>query len=205
MPATTPYCMKAPMRLASFAVMYGSRLRFLISPPKWVGKLGVSKRSLGAMPLPRARMFDQAPATSLPTGETIPRPVMTTRRLLNRGSGLALVRIDIVDRLLDGGDFLGVLVRDFRLEFFLERHHQFHGVQRVGPQIVYERGIIGDFFFFHAQLFGHDLFNLLLNSTHRYGVLSELLFMRFSEPPRPVASTGRVFYVNAATTATLNA
>src|SRR6202451_2002169 len=100
------------------------------------------------MPLRPARILAQAVATSLPTGETIPRPVMTTRRLLttspydwskrtlcgiDRASGLALVRIDVVHCLLHGRDFFGVFIRDFRLEFFLERHHQFHRVQRVGP------------------------------------------------------------------------
>src|ERR1700753_2385606 len=122
MPATTPYCMKASIRRASFADMYGSRSSFLISPPKCVGKVVVANRPRGAMPLRPPKMFDKAPATSLPTGETIPRPVMTTRRLLNRGSGLALVRIDVIDRLLHGGALLGVFVRNFRLEFFLERH-----------------------------------------------------------------------------------
>jgi hypothetical protein len=58
------------------------------------------------------------------------------------------------------------------ISLFFERHHQFNGVQRVGTEVVYERGVIGDFFFFDAQLFGDDLLNLLLNSTHRYGVLS---------------------------------
>jgi hypothetical protein len=38
---------------------------------------------MGAMPLRPAKMEAHAVATSLPIGETIPRPVMTTRRLLN--------------------------------------------------------------------------------------------------------------------------
>ena len=33
-PATTPYCMKASMRRASFGEIYGSRLNSRISPPK---------------------------------------------------------------------------------------------------------------------------------------------------------------------------
>jgi hypothetical protein len=39
-----------------------------------------------AIPLRPARILAQAVATSLPTGETIPRPVITTRRLLNTNS-----------------------------------------------------------------------------------------------------------------------
>jgi hypothetical protein len=43
-------------------------------------------RVTGPMPLRPARMADHADVTSLPTGETIPRPVTTTRRLLNSDS-----------------------------------------------------------------------------------------------------------------------
>src|SRR5580692_3441019 len=179
MPATTPYCMKASMRRASLVLMNGSRSRFRISPPKCVEKLATSNRVTGPMPLRPPAMELQAAATSLPTGETIPRPVTTTRRLLNgnssrrwRASGLALVRIDVVDGLLNRGDLLGILVGNFGLEFLFERHHQLNRIQRVRAEIVDERGVVGDFFFFDAQLLGHDLLNLLLNSTHRYGVLS---------------------------------
>src|ERR1700683_3637511 len=200
MPPTTPYCMKASMRRTSLGLKYGVKSSPLISPPKCVGKLLVSKRVIGAMPLRPATIDAHAAETSLPTGDTIPRPVTTTRRLLNGDSsngclnsghgrrpskfevlsllqlqwvlGLALVRIVIVDGLLNRGNFFGILVRDFSLEFLFECHDQFNRVQRVCTQVVDERGVIGDFFFFDAQLFGHDLLNLLLNCTHRYGVLS---------------------------------
>jgi hypothetical protein len=41
---------------------------------------------IGAMPLPGDDVR-QAPATVLPTGDTIPRPVTTTRRLVKFTSG----------------------------------------------------------------------------------------------------------------------
>src|SRR6266481_2089920 len=44
------------------------------------------------------------------------------------------VFIDIVDRILDGRHLLGVLVRHFNAERLLERHHQFHLVQRIRPR-----------------------------------------------------------------------
>src|ERR1700677_3107348 len=207
MPATTPYCMKASIRRASLALMNGSRSRLRISPPKCVGKVDTSNRVTGPMPLRPPMIESQAAAISLPTGETIPKPVTTTRRLLNGTSskaclnggqamrpaqwltvypdasrprearrqppsGLALVRIDVIDGLLNRRDLFRILVGNFGLEFLFECHHQLNRIQRVRAEIVDERGVIGDFFFFHAQLFGHDLLNLLLNSTHRYGVLS---------------------------------
>jgi len=43
-------------------------------------------------------------------------------------------------RHLDGADFSASSSGIFNLESFLEGHDQFHGIQRVGAQIVYERG-----------------------------------------------------------------
>src|SRR5882762_10304530 len=118
------------------------------------------------MPLRPATIASQADTTSLPTGETMPRPVTTTRRLLKRrllegmllqlqarqakytlkrcsassrwALDLALMRIDVVDGLLNRGDLFGILIRDLRLEFLFECHHQFNRVQRVCAQIVDE-------------------------------------------------------------------
>src|SRR6478609_9683711 len=115
------------------------------------------------MPERAARMFDQVSTRPMPTGETMPIPVMTTRRLdmawvkssevqaLTASAGnragcahparsdlLLDVGSDVIDRLLHGGDLLRVLVGNLRLEFLLERHHQFYGVQRVSPKIVHE-------------------------------------------------------------------
>jgi hypothetical protein len=56
-------------------------------PPNRVEKRLTSKRVMGAMPLRPARMFVQAAATVLPTGDTMPRPVTTTRRLVKFTSG----------------------------------------------------------------------------------------------------------------------
>src|SRR5690606_22032392 len=102
---------------------------------------------IGRMPPRPARMFPQASATVLPTGEIMPNPVMTTRRLdtvqtlccqnpiriggpsgpsrkrkgrdhgrgcgfFSRPKGSAQVCVDIVDRLLDSSDLLGLFVRD---------------------------------------------------------------------------------------------
>src|SRR5688572_19404848 len=102
------------------------------------------------------RMLSQASGTFDPTGETMPRPVITTRRRVmerpgllaalypppagqrTRSGSLAAVRLDVVEDVLEGDDFLGFLVRDVDLELFFERHHQLDRVQRVGAQILDE-------------------------------------------------------------------
>ena len=58
--------------------------------------------------------------------------------------------LDVINSLLHRGDLLGVFVGNLGFELFLERHHQFYRVQRVGAEIIDERGIIGDFCFLDA-------------------------------------------------------
>src|SRR6185312_16218886 len=71
-------------------------------------------------------------------GSSAARRPATARSLLGVG-------LDVINGLLHGGDLLGVLVRDLGLELFLEGHHQLDGVERVGAQVVHERGIRRDF------------------------------------------------------------
>src|SRR5690606_37222066 len=119
------------------------------SPAKRVGNEEASKRVTGPMPDFPARMFDQACGMSLPTGLTIPSPVTTTRRRVMsnadpKGSGLQ-VSLDVVDRLLDGRDLLGFLVRDLGRELVLEWHHEFDSVERVRARVVDGDGFVLDF------------------------------------------------------------
>src|SRR6476646_8435057 len=115
------------------------------------------------MPLSPFRIADHASAIVLPIGQTMPRPVMTTRRLLNlartqafpRGSGLVAAFGDVVDGLLDGGYFFCVFVRDLDLELFLEGHDEFDRIERIGPEVVNERGGARDLFGLDAQLLGN--------------------------------------------------
>src|SRR5204862_6446019 len=123
----------------------------------------------GRMPLsPRTRV-SQADFTVLPTGEMMPRPVTTTRRLLTRylykepgrkgrgprvakidnpvalrprskpgrdthnalRSGFGTAIVDVLNCLLDRGDFLGVLIGNLDLEFFFQSHDQLDRVDRI--------------------------------------------------------------------------
>ena len=81
-PAATPYCMKRSMRRASLAGMYVETSKSGTLPAMVQGKPVVSKRVMGPMPLRPASAADQLPATLLPSGDNMPRPVTTTRRLL---------------------------------------------------------------------------------------------------------------------------
>src|SRR5581483_11792816 len=153
------------------------------------GKPVASKRVIGPMPERPARIASHAVATPMPTGETMPRPVTTTRRRFMRMSAegrgrrvtralavwrarrrpatgrvlLLDVRADVVDRLLHGGDLLGLLIRYLGLEFLLERHHELHRIERVRAEIVDKRGFVLDLRLVHAELLGNDLLDSLFD------------------------------------------
>src|SRR5690348_10962619 len=156
------------MRRASLGVRYLSSWKSLTAPPNLQGNSLTSKLVIGAMPLTPLTTLDQALSTVLPTGEMMPIPVTTTRRLLKRCSGLSsngcrrrLLRrrrgadsaarlpcdrrsglgapvVDVVDRLLDGGDLLGLFVRNLDLELFFQGHHQLDRIQRVSAEVIDE-------------------------------------------------------------------
>src|SRR6185436_17612593 len=107
----------------------------------------------------------QVSAVPMPSDDTSPMPVMTTR-LFTLGPLLFLslgVRVDVVDRFLDAGDLLGVLVRNLDPELFLEGHHELHRVERVGAQVVHERRIRRHFFLVNTKLFHDDALHLVCN------------------------------------------
>src|SRR6266536_1341821 len=76
------------------------------------------------------------------------------------GLGL-LVRCDVVDGLPDGMDLLRVLVRDLDPELVFELHDQLHEIERVGVQVLLERGFFGDLVLIHPELFRQDFLDPL--------------------------------------------
>src|SRR5258707_11716434 len=76
--------MNSSIRRASFGVMYCVTSKSRTEPPKRTGKADTSNLVMGPMPLWPLTMASQADLTVLPTGEMMPRPVTTTRRLLTR-------------------------------------------------------------------------------------------------------------------------
>src|SRR5687768_2857576 len=113
--------MKMSIFFSSFFSMNCRGSKFLTSPAKRVEKADASNRVMGPMPLTppqRASQFDWVP---IPTGETRPMPVTTTRllkippSLLRPRVPLLLlgVCLDVLDCLLDARDLFRVLIRDF--------------------------------------------------------------------------------------------
>src|SRR5918994_2595020 len=160
--------MKSSMRRASFGVTYSFTSKPWTSPPMRTGKAETSKRVMGPMPLRPLRIASHAAGTVLPTGETMPSPVTTTRRLLNQlcPSDFGPALVDVVDGLMHRRDLLRIFVRDLDLEFLFERHHQLDRIQRVCTQVVDEGGIARDLFLLDTQLFGDDGFYLLFDRAH---------------------------------------
>ena len=100
------------------------------------GQPSQSNRVSGPTPDRPATIAFHVEATSGPHGLTAPRPVTTTRCTLGlRGE----VVVDVVDRVLHRADALGVLVRNFDVEFLLDQHHQLDDVERVCTEIVNKR------------------------------------------------------------------
>src|SRR5665213_4095643 len=76
------------------------------------------------------------------------------------------VRLDETDRVLDGYDLLGRIVRNLATEFLFECHHQLDRIEAVRAQIVDEAGIVGDLGFVDAQMLHNDLFYSLGDIAH---------------------------------------
>src|SRR5215813_2865985 len=132
--------MKASIFLTSFFSMNCSASKPRTSPAIGVAKPLVSKRVIGPMPLHPAASAFQLASVPMPSGDTRPSPVTTTRRcwlMLCPGRARPLllrlgVRLDVLDGFLDARDLLGVLVGNLDAEFFLERHDELDGVERIG-------------------------------------------------------------------------
>src|SRR6267143_428268 len=165
-----PRWMKRSMRRASFGDRYRATSKSFTSPAIWLDSRDALKRVMRAMPGFPARALSQACWTVLPIGQPLPSPVTTTLRRVTQvpltfRSGLG-VRLDVVDGLLDGGDFLGFLVGDLGLELLLERHHQLDGVEEVRAQVIDERRLVLDFGFVDSELLGDDLLDALFDVFH---------------------------------------
>src|SRR6266850_132281 len=131
----------------------------------------MSNRVIRVTPLWPANTPAHVSLVPMPSADTSPMPLTTTRLFTAPSAPLWLapaclllglgVRLDVVDGFLDAGDLLGVLVRDLDPELLLEGHHELHRVERVGAEIVDERGIGRDFLFIDAELLHDDALHLV--------------------------------------------
>src|SRR4051794_16492590 len=162
--------MKTSIFLTSFLSTNCSGSKCCTSPAIRAEYCDASKRVIGPMPLLPASSASQFACVPMPSGDTSPTPVTTTR-LLNQPPrcraprpGLLLglaVRIDVLDGFLDARDLLGVLVGNLDAELLLEGHDQLDGVERVGAQIVHERGVRRHFLFVDSELLHDDALHLV--------------------------------------------
>src|SRR6185312_283609 len=110
----------------------------------------------------------------IPSGVTSPMPVTTTRFMrcyrmtLVRARPALLVRLDEADRILDGHDLLGRIVRNLASELLLERHHQLDRVEAVGSEIIDEAGVVRHLGLVDAKMLHHNLFYSLGDIAHRF-------------------------------------
>src|SRR5438270_12292110 len=170
--------MNRPIFFSSFFSIHWKGSKPLISPAMRQSNPVVSKLVMQETPLTPARRFFQLSSVPMPSAQTSPTPVTTTRRVNDSGSRMRWycpavllpfgVLIDILDRIFDGRHFLGVLVGHFDAKRLLERHHQFHLVQRVRPQVIHERCRGRNFRFIHAELLDDNLLYALFHAGHSY-------------------------------------
>src|SRR5688572_31932432 len=142
--AAMAYWMKTSIFLTSFLSMNCRACYPLTSAALCAADPLTSNLVIRATPLVPASSAFQFSLVPMPTDDTRPMPVMTTRLLKTvdpaaprRPEGLQLpllplrVRVDVVDRFLHARNLLGVLVRDLNPKLLLERHDELHRVERV--------------------------------------------------------------------------
>src|SRR5258708_4707608 len=153
-----------------------------------------SNVSIRLAPLSLLRIRFQVGSMPQPSGDTMPRPVTTTRlisitpapdlrsttrsrwtarsrpvRLRQHRAGASAFRVlfEKFGGVANRQNRFRRVVRDFAAEFFFKRHHQLDGIETVGAEVVNEARVVDHFFGFDTKVFDHDLFNPLANLTHR--------------------------------------
>src|SRR5438270_9633688 len=89
--------------------------------------------------------------------------------LVRVSSPWLLVRGDVVDRLANGLDLLGILVGDLDPELVLQLHDQLHEIERVGVQILLEGRFLRDLALLDSELLGQDVLDPLEDFLPRSG------------------------------------
>src|SRR6516225_12038298 len=152
--------MNRPIFLISFFSIHWNGSKFFTSPAIWQSNPVVSKCVMRSTPLFPATRFSQLSSVPMPSAQTNPTPVTTTRRVnslapsCDDSCALFALRVflDVLDRVLHCGHFLGVFIRHFDPEGLFKRHYQFHLVERIRAQVVHERRGRCHFRFIHTQL-----------------------------------------------------
>ncbi len=128
------------------------------SHAKCTGNAAASNFVIGAAPECPVEDGRHVVATSLPTGVRHPMPVTTTRRFIRRR-----LRIQVLDRIADGPELLGVLVGNVDVELLLELHHELDDVETIGAKVLDEARFGGELLAFDAEFFLDDVLDLRCN------------------------------------------
>ena len=72
-------------------------------------------------------------------------------------------RYQILDRIFDGQDLFGGIVRNFASELLLESHHQLDRIQAVRPQVIDKARVFGNLVLLDAEMFDDDFLNAFGN------------------------------------------
>src|ERR1700733_866206 len=153
-----------------------------------------SNVSIFLAPLSLLRMRFQVGSTPQPSGDTMPRPVTTTRlisstpahdsrpttrnrwtvhprpvRFCQHREGASALRVlfEKFCGVADGQNRFRGVVGNFATELFFKRHHELDGIEAVSAEVVNEACVVDHLFGFDTKVFDHDLLNSLANLTHR--------------------------------------
>src|SRR3977135_1358879 len=193
--------MKCSTLLGSFGSIHGSGLNVPPVPsPRGITQAirlvrsDTSKVSIFLAPLSLLRIRFQVGSMPQPNGDTMPRPVTTTRlistpptpdsrpttrhrwpvrprtvRLRQHRAGASAFRVLFKKfcGVADGQNRFRGIVGNFATEFFFKRHHELDGIEAVGAEVVNEARVVDHFFGFNTKVFDHNLLNSLANLTHR--------------------------------------
>src|SRR6267378_3648881 len=193
------YCKNGSSRRASFLSTDWSGSKFLTSAAirvansysPWAFFVVASNFVMGPTPDRACLSADQNSSAVLPTGVSAPSPVTTTRRVVIDRAPRARpeigapsrILLDVLDRVADGHDLLGILVGDLDVEMLLESHDELNRVERIGAQILDELRVRGDLVLLHPELLDDDLLHLLLHRLRHELVTSTLRMGYMYIPP----------------------
>src|SRR6516164_10737571 len=99
------------------------------------------------------------------------RPAETAQSVQRRNSADRLSALCVLfekfDRVTDGQNSLGGIIRYLTAKFFLKCHHELDGVETVSTKIIDEARILGHLVGLYPEMLDHNFLNPLANVAHR--------------------------------------